>query len=90
MRKRIVGLGRRTFNSPMIEGLHHQLIQDNIPKIVLPSHIIDRRLKNTYLFLIGKLNENVAPFPSLLFSAHSLPPWASIILFDINNPNPVP
>ena len=43
-----------------------------------------------YLLIIGKLNVNVAPLPSLLFSAHILPPWASIILFDMNNPKPVP
>jgi hypothetical protein len=28
--------------------------------------------------------------PIVLFSAHILPPWASTILFDINNPSPVP
>jgi hypothetical protein len=32
----------------------------------------------------------VAPFPSWLFSAHIFPPWASIMLLEINNPNPVP
>jgi hypothetical protein len=43
------------------------------------------------LFAKGKLNENVAPsFPSLLFSAHILPPCASIILLEINKPKPVP
>jgi hypothetical protein len=26
----------------------------------------------------------------LLFPAHILPPWASTILLDMNNPNPVP
>jgi hypothetical protein len=35
------------------------------------------------------VNENVAPLPSLLFSAHILPPWVSTILFEINNPKPV-
>jgi hypothetical protein len=40
--------------------------------------------------LSGKLKLNVAPFPSALFSAHILPPWPSIMLFEINNPNPVP
>ena len=38
---------------------------------------------------IGRLNENVA-LPSGLFSAQISPPRASIILFEINNPNPVP
>src|SRR5919198_4444991 len=38
----------------------------------------------------GRLKLKVAPFPSILFSAHILPPWASIILLEINNPNPVP
>jgi hypothetical protein len=33
---------------------------------------------------------NVAPFPSLLFSPHILPPWASTIFFEIKSPNPVP
>ena len=42
-----------------------------------------------YNHFIGILNENLAPMPSLLFSAHILPPWASMILFEINNPNPV-
>jgi hypothetical protein len=32
----------------------------------------------------------MAPFPSELFSAHIFPSWASIILFDMNNPSPVP
>src|ERR671930_2338538 len=40
--------------------------------------------------LTGRVNENMAPFPSLLFSAHNLPPWDSMILFDMNKPNPVP
>ena len=39
---------------------------------------------------IGKLNTNVAPLPSGLFSAHILPPWASIIPLHMNNPKPVP
>ena len=30
-----------------------------------------------------------APILSLLFSAHILPPWASMILLEINNPKPV-
>ena len=33
---------------------------------------------------------NVAPFPSSLFCACILPPWASTIFLDTNNPNPVP
>ncbi len=28
--------------------------------------------------------------PSLLFSAHICPPWASIMLFEIKSPSPVP
>ena len=32
----------------------------------------------------------MAPLPSLLLLAHIIPPWASIILFDIYNPSPVP
>jgi len=43
-----------------------------------------------YLFIIGKLNANVAPLSSGLFWAHILPPCASTIFFDMNNPNPVP
>ena len=47
-----------------------------------------------YIYLhcwqIGKVNVNVAPLASELFFAHILPPWASIILFEINIPNPVP
>src|SRR5919201_1674956 len=39
---------------------------------------------------IGSVNENVAPFPSLLFSAHILPPCASIIFLQIYRPRPVP
>ena len=42
-----------------------------------------------YDHFIGTLNENLAPMPSLLFSAHILPPWASMILLEINNPMPV-
>jgi len=41
-------------------------------------------------YLIGKLKLNVPPFLFELFSAHIFPPWASIMLFEINNPNPVP
>ena len=36
------------------------------------------------------MNVKVAPFPSELFSAHILPPWASMMLFDMNRPRPVP
>jgi hypothetical protein len=36
------------------------------------------------------LNVNVAPLPPVLFSAHILPPCASMILLEIYNPNPVP
>ena len=36
------------------------------------------------------MKKKEAPFPSALFSAHIVPPWASTILFEINNPNPVP
>jgi hypothetical protein len=36
------------------------------------------------------MNVNVAPFPLALFSANILPPLASIMLFEINNPKPVP
>ena len=32
----------------------------------------------------------MAPFPSELFDAHIFLPWASIMLFEINKPNPVP
>jgi hypothetical protein len=42
------------------------------------------------LAVFGITNENVAPFPSSLFSAHILPPWASTIFLDTNNPRPVP
>jgi hypothetical protein len=44
------------------------------------------------LKLIGKLNAKVAPvFPlKLLFSVPILPPCFSIILLEINRPNPVP
>jgi hypothetical protein len=40
--------------------------------------------------LNGRLNANVAPFPSGLVCAHILPPWASTMLFEINKPNPIP
>src|SRR5438067_2480254 len=40
--------------------------------------------------LKGKLNAKVAPLPFTLFFAHILPLWASMILLEINNPNPVP
>jgi hypothetical protein len=40
--------------------------------------------------LIGRLNAKVAPLPSELFSAHIFPLWASIMLFEINKPSPVP
>ena len=39
---------------------------------------------------MGKLNENVAPFPSSLFLAQIFPPWASIMFFDMKRPKPVP
>jgi hypothetical protein len=38
----------------------------------------------------GKIKLNVAPFPSLLFSAQMVPPCASIILLEICNPKPIP
>ena len=40
--------------------------------------------------LIGRLKVKVAPLPSELFSAHILPPCASTIFLEINNPRPVP
>jgi hypothetical protein len=36
------------------------------------------------------VNVKVAPLPSRLFSAQMLPPCASMILLEINNPKPVP
>src|SRR5215217_8328317 len=42
------------------------------------------------VYPFGRLNLNVTPFPSGLFSAQILPPWASTMLFEMNNPNPVP
>lgn len=38
----------------------------------------------------GRVNEKVAPLPLELFSAHILPPCASIILLQIKRPSPVP
>ena len=35
------------------------------------------------------VNVKVAPLPSRLFSAQMLPPCASMILLEINNPKPV-
>jgi hypothetical protein len=35
---------------------------------------------------MGKLNANVAAFPILLFSAHTLLPLASTIILNMNNP----
>src|SRR5215207_10633191 len=43
-----------------------------------------------YQLAIGNVKENVAPFPSLLFLAHILPPCASIIFLQIYRPRPVP
>jgi hypothetical protein len=49
-----------------------------------------------FSLLIGKLKLKVAPtpplpsLPSILFSAHILPPWASIMLLQINKPSPIP
>src|SRR3954451_8827227 len=45
---------------------------------------------SAYSFTIDKLNANVAPLLSELFSARILPPWASIIPLHIYNPSPVP
>jgi hypothetical protein len=39
---------------------------------------------------MGRVNANVAPNPSGLFSAHILPPCASVIFFDMKSPSPVP
>ena len=36
------------------------------------------------------VNVKVAPLPSRLFSAQMLPPCASMIFLEINNPKPVP
>ncbi len=38
----------------------------------------------------GSVKENVAPFAPSLFSAHILPPCASIIFLQIYRPRPVP
>ncbi len=40
--------------------------------------------------LSGRANANVTPLPSALFCTQIFPPWASIILFDMNKPKPVP
>jgi hypothetical protein len=44
------------------------------------------------LLVDGKVNVKVAPLSPwiLLFSARILPPWASTMLLQIYNPNPVP
>ena len=39
---------------------------------------------------MGMLKANVAPLPSLLFSAHIFPPWDSTIFFARKRPSPVP
>src|SRR5829696_3465696 len=38
----------------------------------------------------GRLNANIAPIPSGLFSAHILPPCANVIFFEMKSPSPVP
>jgi hypothetical protein len=45
---------------------------------------------NTSQAYKGSLKVNVAPFLSLMFSAQILPPCASIMLLEMNNPRPVP
>src|SRR5918996_1582532 len=46
--------------------------------------------KQSIQLSMDKLKENVAPFPSTLFSAQILPLCASIMLFEMYNPSPVP
>src|SRR5687768_9760074 len=41
-------------------------------------------------FSMGRLKVNVAPLPSLLFTAPIFPPWDSTILFARKRPSPVP
>jgi hypothetical protein len=41
-------------------------------------------------WLIGRLNENIAPLLSILFSAYILQPCVSTMLLEINNPRIVP
>ena len=46
-----------------------------------------------YQWSEGRVNAKVDPLPPLpseLFLAHILPAWASIMLLEINKPNPIP
>jgi hypothetical protein len=58
----------------------------------VPLSALNVNVLNPFYTSIAKgiLKLKVAPLPSLLFSAHILPPCASTILFEINNPKPVP
>jgi len=46
--------------------------------------------RKTQYWEIGRVNVNVAPLPSALFSAHIFPPCASTMPLEINRPNPEP
>ena len=54
------------------------------------SYIYIYHIYQTVSHNAGRLNANVAPFPSGLFSAHILPPCASTIFLETYSPNPRP
>jgi hypothetical protein len=48
------------------------------------------KFNSDLIYITGKLNANVEPFSCALFLAQIFPPCASIMLFEIYNPKPVP
>src|SRR5215208_2322486 len=63
---------------------------DDDDKLVLLLFAIVYHESCKFTVTTGRVKLKVAPFLSGLFSAHIVPSWASIMLFDMNNPNPVP
>ena len=75
---------------------HVKVLNDNDSLIVF----LMQSLLFIYLFIyfscfyhllnIGRIIVNVAPLPSVLFSAYNFPPCASTIFLETYRPNPVP
>src|SRR5215471_8724546 len=71
--------------------LHLPLLQHSLALRFQPCHIfVSVHRSRRGLFSNGRLKVNVAPFPSVFSSVLMLPPCASRIFLEMNNPIPVP
>jgi hypothetical protein len=58
--------------TPRLKHMAYHLVKDSLAHYLINTVIDAPQIYSC--FTIGKLNENVVPLPSALFSAHILPP----------------